>query len=302
MYTYAGLLTECAAIASDDTNDNLFGRLINQTHKHICGSRDWFFTEETHTQTSTAGQQTVTLPVNFRKLITFNVTSGGRKYTPKEVADPVTFDIINTSGTSVRSDYPNFFHLRGGSLLLYPALSSASLKLTTIFHKQIKDMIATTDYTTGTVTTLANGGTTVTGSGTTWTAAMVGRYIRITSDGEWYKITARASNTSITIEKPYQGTAISAGSEAYTIGELPIVPEAYQDLLWIRPVGIYYLLKGDEKKARVYLSNERRAPGMYESLYSDMIRELGSQTTQNVIDDRTSFTLVNPNYYPTNLT
>lgn len=72
------------------------------------------------------------------------------------------------------------------------------------------------NYTTGTITA-TNGSTTVTGSSTVWgtaTNAEVGEYIKL-PDGKWYKITAIASNTSLTIELAYQGSTLSG--QTYTI-------------------------------------------------------------------------------------
>lgn len=69
-------------------------------------------------------------------------------------------------------------------------------------------------YNTGTVT-INNGDTTVVGSGTTFTSAMVGRYILL--DGLWYEITAFTDTTHITITE-YNGGDL-AGS-TYTIAEV----------------------------------------------------------------------------------
>ena len=55
----------------------------------------------------------------------------------------------------------------------------------------------------------------MTGSSTVWTAAFVGRYIRIGSNTFFHRITARASDTSITIEEALPSDA-AAGS-TYTI-------------------------------------------------------------------------------------
>jgi len=71
------------------------------------------------------------------------------------------------------------------------------------------------DKTTGTVS-VAAGGTTVTGSGTSFISTDVGSFIQFSSSDDWYKITAVASTISLTIEKAYVGsTALSAGT--YTI-------------------------------------------------------------------------------------
>lgn len=79
-----------------------------------------------------------------------------------------------------------------------------------------------TDYVTGTVTVETGTGA-VTGSGTTFTAAMVGRGFKATGHTKWYRVKSYASATSIVIEddlddstSAYTGGAISGGT-AYAI-------------------------------------------------------------------------------------
>jgi predicted CXXCH cytochrome family protein len=74
-------------------------------------------------------------------------------------------------------------------------------------------------YSTGTAT-FTSGSATVTGStspATVWVAGMVGAWIRRSSDSTPYRITARASNTSITITPAYAGTTGSA--QTYVISQ-----------------------------------------------------------------------------------
>jgi hypothetical protein len=66
--------------------------------------------------------------------------------------------------------------------------------------------VGTNAYSTGTLSVNLNS-TSVTGSGTTWTAGMVGQSILI---GDfWYTISARSSNTAITLSSPFIGTNVS---------------------------------------------------------------------------------------------
>lgn len=72
------------------------------------------------------------------------------------------------------------------------------------------------NYTTGTIS-VTNGSATVTGSGTSWnttTNAEADEYIQL-PDSKWYKITAIAGDTSLTIEVDYQGSTVSG--QSYTI-------------------------------------------------------------------------------------
>ena len=63
----------------------------------------------------------------------------------------------------------------------------------------------------GTVS-INTGATAVTGSGTTFTAAMVGRKIRFGSEQAYYTIASRSSDTAIVLDQPYQGSANLSGS------------------------------------------------------------------------------------------
>lgn len=69
---------------------------------------------------------------------------------------------------------------------------------------------ATTNYVTGTVT-VTNGSTAVTGSGTTFTAGMVGKAFRVAGDTKFYTVASYVSATSITINT-YTGTTGSGKS------------------------------------------------------------------------------------------
>jgi hypothetical protein len=64
----------------------------------------------------------------------------------------------------------------------------------------------TSAYSTGTLSVNFNSGS-VTGSGTTWTSAMVGQSILI--GDYWYEITGRSSNTAITISPNFQAPNVS---------------------------------------------------------------------------------------------
>lgn len=93
----------------------------------------------------------------------------------------------------------------------------------------------------------ATGGSIVTASGTTFTADMVGRWMRITQttaanggDGAWYQIGNYYSATIIGLKTPYQGTAIAAGTAAYVLGQVSPLPEAYQMAPIYRACALYW--------------------------------------------------------------
>jgi len=117
------------------------------------------------------------------------------------------------------------------------------------------DSIATTAVTIGT----EEGGSIITGSGTSWTTGMAGRYIRITDtsaanggDGFWYEIDEILSTTVLSLKKQYTGSSISAGSATYTMGQMSIIPEAYDMAIVYRAAAVYWTNKSNDAKSREY--------------------------------------------------
>ncbi len=76
----------------------------------------------------------------------------------------------------------------------------------------------TVDQTAGTVS-INTGTNSVTGAGTAFTSAMVGYFIQFSESYDWYKISAVADSTDLTIEVPFVGPSnLSAGT--YTIRQV----------------------------------------------------------------------------------
>lgn len=92
-----------------------------------------------------------------------------------------------------------------------------------------------TDYETGTVEIDADGN--VTGSGTTFTADMVGRGFKADGHSKWYRVKSRSGNTAIVIENDeddvsstYDGGAIGSGA-SYTIEAADVLQITTSNLL-----------------------------------------------------------------------
>ncbi len=143
---------------------------------------------------------------------------------------------------------------------------------------------ALTSAATATITVgTESGGTIITGTGTTFTANMVGRWIKITEttaanggDGFWYQIGYYYSATLIGLYKPYEGPAISAGTAAYTIGQCSAIPEAYDIGIVYRATALYWDNQGDQPRAKSYWlkydgGNEAGYAANYGGLVSQMI-------------------------------
>ncbi len=243
------LLGTMAKVASTDTNNiATLVQFWNDSIKTMCNIRGgkWWFLETTKDVATVASQQGYAIPAKIRKLMSIYVTVGTTVYRPTPVFNDNDWNQV-LSANYGESDTPLFYYVQGRTVKIAPTPASTAGTITMRGRLAVKDL-SIADYTTGNITTLANGGTAVTGSGTTWTAAMADgyRYIRITDsdtalkgDGFWYPISEYTSATAITLGAPYQGTALAAASAAYTIGQMTPIPEAYDMAPIYRALALY---------------------------------------------------------------
>lgn len=103
------------------------------------------------------------------------------------------------------------------------------------------------------------GGSFIIGSGTSWTAGMAGMYIKITDtqaanggDNFWYQIDEVLDSTHLTLVKAYEGSHIVAGAATYTIGQMSVIPEAYDIAPLYRSAALYWRDKGSNEKSKMF--------------------------------------------------
>lgn len=90
-------------------------------------------------------------------------------------------------------------------------------------------------YTTGTVS-ISQDSTTVTGTDTVFTAAMVGRVIKFSGDSEYYLISAWVSATEITLQTAYIGATLTDSDYIiYTVNYS--LPSDFKRMEYIKQVG-----------------------------------------------------------------
>ena len=286
--TYGQLETRYLDLTKDDstTNTTRAEERINEINNEILSLRDWYFMEKERTTASVADQQEYQLPVDYNRLLDTWVVVGGVTYYPEEITDTELWQYLNS--TTVSSDITTQFIILDKYIYYYPIFSSTDATIHLFYRRKAKHLSAD-DYTTGTISTTA-GSQTVTGSGTSWTSAMVGRHMQV--DGYWYEISAVGTTTSITLAEP---ALVSVSGDTYTIGELSPIPEEFHDLLLKGSVAAYYDYKGD--------TNPYRAE--YEKRLALFVQQYGSRkkTAKQVIrrNDRYRVGLRNPNDYPTGL-
>lgn len=277
----------------------LADKLISIEEKRILSSRNWPFLEKQFTTLTDSSEQFVVIPQYVDRVFSVTVTVGTYTYSPRECPSREMWDRLNM--VTVSSDIPTWWYVFDGKIGLFPKPSTSSNTITINGKRLVKDLTIA-DYTTGGVLTTVVDSATVTGTGTTWATSMAGRWLRITEsdttnkgDGFWYEILSVQSTTSLTLVRPYKGTAITAGDAAYSISQFSLVPEQYQDLPIYGALRTYFTsVEPEQTKAQLY-------GGMYDAMYKSMVESYANRNESCVVDDGTGYDYQqeNPNLFIT---
>lgn len=248
---------------------------------------------------SIGGVQFYPFPPNYSKLKDITITVGVLKWTLTEIRTREEWDNLNVF--PYYASIPSKFFIypggdKGGQIGIWPIPSTTGNVITFNYKFRVPDL-SIADYSTGTVT-VANGSTAVTGSGTVWTpttnAQLESRWIQFsqtTGDNLWYQVQSVNSGTSLTLYQPYQGINVSGGS--YTLGQMPIIAEDFQDMLVWKALQYYFSSKVDNKvKFQEYLG-----------IYNTKLQLLGEYSGSNTINVNLSPKRTfrgNPNNFPYN--
>jgi len=305
----------CNVSTTDTQAISILDTYINDSIKTVCNIQGGKlrFLEDTVDINTVADKQCYQTPNKFRKIIDMYVTIGADAnstiYMPGMVFDPTKWKRILAAKLGT-SDQPFFTYVESQKFCIQPIPASSTNVITIRGRKRVIDLTMS-DYTAGTIESIANDGTTVTGSGTTWTADMVGRYIRIDKtqaanggDGYWYEIAGYTSATVITLLKPYEGTAIAVGSAVYTIGEMSPIPEAYDIAPVYRAAALYWENQTDERAKKYWLmydgGNEAGYSKEYGGIISQMLANEGETEEGSYLPPfgSTGTTMNAPYWYP----
>lgn len=250
------------------------------------------------TSISTGGVQFYRMPPNYSKLKDVTITVGNLKWTLDEIRTREEWDKLNVF--PYYANIPKNFFIypggdKGGMIGIWPIPSSTGNIITFNYKFRVPDL-SIADYSTGTVG-VSNGGTTITGSGTSWAVTtntqLESRWIQIpqpTGDNLWYQIASIDSTTSLTLYQPYQGTTVASGT--YTIGQMSLLPEDFQDMLFLKALVYYFSSIVQDKAKRDGFEEE------YNRKLTLLAEYSGSNTVQVNLSRRINER--NPNLYPLN--
>lgn len=222
--------SEYQKLTKDDSAANVTtGKLRMQHHYTFLSSEaNNYSVEKTRYGITKNLQRSYLMTPDYYKMKNIRVKSGSVWYPIEEVKSIDKWHRL--TGYTNYSNIPSHYIILNNDGNVHVELDpvpnvdgdSEDPNLEFIFEGYLDPLEFPDDYTEGTIT-VTNGSATVTGSGTTFTAAMVGRFINV---GKWwYEIASVNSTTSLTLVNYYQET--TAAGASYTIAELLRLPPEY---------------------------------------------------------------------------
>lgn len=241
-----------------------------------------YFTRKQGFTNLVANQRYYQIPIDSIRVSSISVVvNTGYEYPLEQVISEDDWRKLLTTPSYATNFLSHYFVYGADQIGLYP-LPSTSITNGLRYVYQPQDVFLTKDdYTTGTIT-VSNGGTTVTGAGTSWTQAAHGNMqFQVTdgSDGNWYEITAVNSTTSLNIKTPYVGPSVSAAT--YRLGQIFIFPTEYDDTPLDYALSRYFEAHGNPTRAEYHLNK-------YQASVDDAIEKYASSSLSNVITDDVS--------------
>lgn len=294
MRSYTTLRTDFGNLSTNSSAANLTlgDRLINDAIRILVNK--FYFNETSFNFQTVASQQFYNLPPNVRKIINVTGTVGGVLWITKDVPNRDYWDYLNV--ITFTQNFPMFHFIwnRNTQVGIWPIPSTAYTA--TVNYQQRNIDLSQADYTTGTVS-INNGSATATFSGSTLNSNMAFRWLQIpapTGDNQWYQIQSVDTGAgTVTLYGNYQGVNVSNAS--FTIGEMSVIPEDYQDLPLYRALEIYFTsIVNNPDKAELYR-------GLYERGYERLNADYGQKVTSPVLTD-TEAPLLNPNLFQNSVT
>lgn len=285
MMTFTQLVNDYLSFTKDKTTENRDwgGSQINSSIKARLGEKDWVFLEKTTTALTVANQQTYTLPADCGQLRTITISQGTTIWSLIEAPSRQFWNMLNT--VSYKSSIAQYYYRIDNKVLIYPTPSSSGNTITYNFKKKTPKL-SVADYSTGTVSITSNDETVTGAGGAVFTAAMPGLGL-MTTDGYWYTIGSFTSSTVLELVEKYIGQSTSGAT--YTIGQLSVLPDAYEELPVYDACADYFLKEGNFEKSKGFR-------GMADELALKMRSEQGSKSTSPRIRSGMPENL-NPNLY-----
>lgn len=232
------------------------------------------------------GQSIYQTPVDCVRIIGVTFSISNTYKTPlKEIRDEYQWrEIVSYP---YNSNWPAYFIMLGNDEFQVWPTPSQDVTNGIRFYYQVQDHTLSVEDITSTSTsstvTVTNGSTLVTATSAVFTPQMKGLWFSLSgvTDTTWYEIVSVPTNSTLTLKSAFVG--ITGASQAFTVGQLPIIPGEYHDAPINYALYLFFSGKGNEVRAQQHL-------GLFNAAVNDAIQEYSSSTQGSVITEDDVFT------------
>lgn len=261
--TYSTLLQQAQDLCVDSTTTTVTGVSASSTFlaRNINSTIQWLFQQIKNYKTQPLPRTFSTVidqiyyhyPPGILSLESVTITIGDEPIPLIPITSQAVWDRFQE--TPISGDFPQYYFPRQSDFGIWPTPSA--VRTGTVVGNFLPQRISVSDYSAGTVV-VAQNSLTVTGTSTTFTAAMVGRWFCETdadglSIGNWYRIAAFTSTTVLTLESYFEETSLSGST--YVIAQSPELPEELHEFIPYRAAAAYYRgPRRDTERAQEYMN------------------------------------------------
>lgn len=247
---------------------------LGQRYQMILGSLQSYINTDETTDVTVAGTQYYSYKPGIVNLDAVKITVGSFSYPLTTIYDQGMWNWFNSipfQGSAI----PQFIFPRQDDYGIWP-IPQAVYTITVDAFQRDRNLLVD-DYSDGTVALTATSAT-VTGTSTTFTPAMVGRWFTITDtsvpgQGYWYRVSAYTSPTVITLNMPWNAANLTG--KTYRIGESPEIPEECHAMLPMGTASDYYAgMRNDADNAT------RFDNAFWTGSYNNSQRDIGNDNIQ----------------------
>lgn len=270
------------------------------------------------TDISTVGVQKYAIPAVVSKVKNDTIQVGQLKYVPSPVMTRQEWDMLNF--LPYTSDIPNYFFIYNGFVEFFPIPSTTGNIIQFNYKARVPDFSTAFifsdtsgaafisgqqayDYQKGSLSGIAVGSTSITGSSTSWNTtgkyplnvdvSYYNLYLNIAApggDGIWYPISQFNTDTTLTLATPIvNAPSATTAANGYAIGQLPVLSEDFHDMISQGALKVYFgSVKKDKEQYQLF-------DGMYKERFL-MLEDYAGTKSVNV-DLGSQPNPVNPNLF-----
>lgn len=291
MLSWTDLQNKAVRLSRDTTAGTLtqLQQDMNQGYQLFNSKLSRYFSRKQQFTDVIEGQAIYQTPVDSIRIIgmTVQTGSGSSSYSPpiKEIRSEYEWRLIKTTPNYASSWITYYYVLGNDEIEVWP-IPSSDIPNGIRFYYQVQDhFLSVDDFISGNnaqTCTVTNQGTLVTSTGTSFTTQMIGLWFQLTgvTDLTWYEIVDVPTTSTLTLKSAFVG--ISGGSQAFRIGQMPIIPQEYHDAIVDYALYRFFSGKGNEVRADGHLT-------LFNNSVEDAVQEYSSSTEGNVITDSDNF-------------